>query len=372
MIVRTISRAMCMVLVGLMVGPLLSGCVAAGNNAAGDRTATYKLYFGDLHTHTAYSDAYEESTPWDAYKAAIAAGADFMAVTDHIAIWHDYEAWVMDSAQWSDDLAAADYYTSKKFVAMAGYEAYLMGHCGEINVYNDRNLPPAEPEGYKFDRLSNFYDWLASEPGAIGQFNHPLYVSTDFLDYAGYTETRDIGMNILEVYNDEYYDASYIMALDAGWHIMPSANSDTHYSDWIAGHEMRTVLLAPSLTPENLYTAMSACRGYATLDKNLRVYYTLDNAIMGSNLSAPDGEYTASIQISDPDGLKDEITLVEIVSDGGQVVKSIRTKGTSVDLTVQLSSQKDARYFFVRVTTASPLEGGPGITAWTAPVWTGR
>ena len=32
------------------------------------------------------------------------------------------------------------------------------------------------------------------------------------------------------------------MALDAGWHVMPSANSDTHYDDWIAGHELRTVL----------------------------------------------------------------------------------------------------------------------------------
>lgn len=361
---------MCLLLVVVMAAPIFSGQVSSAGNPARERTTTYKLYFGDLHTHTGYSDAYDyDSTPWDAYKAAIDAGADFMAVTDHWAIWHDYEAWVMNSTQWKDAQAAADFYTSKKFVAMAGYEAYLLGHCGEINVYN-ADVPPAAPEGYKFDRLSNFYDWLAQTPGAIGQFNHPLYVSDNFMDFANYTPTRDIGMDILEVYNDVVYDASYIMALDAGWHVMPSSNSDTHYSDWISGHEMRTVLLAPSLTPENLYAAMSASRGYATLDKNLRVYYTLDGAVMGSNLSAADGTYTASIQISDPDGIKDEITLVEIVSDGGKVVASIPTKGTSIDLTVQLSSDS-ARYFFVRVTTASPLEGPPGLTAWTAPVWTG-
>jgi len=358
-----------MVALVVLVAPFLATNVASGPEPRRPVT-TYNPYFGDLHTHTGYSDAYEDSTPWDAYEAAIAAGADFMAVTDHWAIWHDYEAWVMDSGEWKDEQAAADFYTSKKFVAMAGYEAYLLGHCGEINVYN-ADVPPAEPEGYKFDRLSNFYDWLAQTPGAIGQFNHPLYVSDNFMDYADYTPTRDIGMSIIEAYNDVFYEDSYIMALDAGWHLMPSANSDTHYSDWIAGHEMRTVLLAQSLTPENLYAAMSASRGYATLDKNLRIYYTLDGAVMGSNLSAADGSYTASIQISDPDGRADAIKLVEIVSDGGTVVASKSFNSATVEWTTTLHSDT-AHYYYLRVTTASNLDGVPGVTAWTAPVWTGR
>jgi len=323
-----------------------------------------------LHTHTAYSDAYDESTPWDAYQAAIDAGADFMAVTDHWAIWNAYGPWVMTLENWQDCLMAADYYTSKNFVAMAGYEAWLLGQCGEINVYNTRDVP-MQQLGYKFDRLSNFYDWIAERPGAIGQWNHPLYVSWDFMDYKYYSEYRDMGMSLIEAYNDEYYEASYVKALDAGWHIMPSANSDTHYADWIAGHEMRTVLLAESLSPENLYAAMSASRGYATLDKNLEILFTLDGATMGSTLKSGDGSYLASIKVSDPDGLKDEITQIDIIADGGEVVASIPTSGSSVELTVELDSE-DASYFFVRVTTASPLEGAPGVTAWTAPVWTGR
>jgi hypothetical protein len=178
-------------------------------------------------------------------------------------------------------------------------------------------------------------------------------------------------MNIIEVYNDVFYEDSYIMALDAGWHIMPAANSDTHYPDWIAGHEMRTVLLAENRIAEYLYDAMSACRGYATLDKNLEIYYTLNGAIMGSDLSNPGvTDYTASIQIGDPDGLGDEITLVEIISNGGEVIEAIVTSGDYVDITVDLESE-DAQYFYVRVTTASPLNGDPGVTAWTSPVWTG-
>lgn len=362
-------KALCLMSFLVLTAPLFVGDVSSAPSSK--KTAVYNLYFGDLHTHTGYSDSWEDTTPWDAYKAAIDAGADFMAVTDHLAIWNAYNAFVLDEKEWADTLAAADYYTSRRFVAMAAYEAWLLGECGEINVYNTREFPPAKPLGYRFDRLPDFYDWLASQPGAIGQWNHPLYVSKDFQNYAYYSEARDAAMGLIEVYNDVFYEASYIKALDAGWHMMPSANSDTHYSDWISGHEMRTVLLAESLTPKDLYAAMSAGRGYATLDKNLRIYYTLDGAVMGANLSAADGAYTASIKISDPDGMKDKITLVEIVSDGGIVVASIPTNGASVDLTVSLSSET-ARYFFVRVHTASPLNGGPGVTAWTAPVWTGR
>ena len=356
--------------------PFLGGHTssAKGPNNADDETSAYNLYFGDLHTHTGYSDAYdEESTPWDAFAAAIAGGADFMATTDHLQIWNAYDAFVIDEVEWADTLAAAAYYTSDTFVAMPGYEAWLLANCGEINVYNTEELPPRETLGNRFDRLPSFYDWLASMPGVIGQFNHPLYVSEDFMDFDFYDESRDTAMCVIEAYNTEYYDPSYQKALDAGWHLMPSANSDTHYSDWIAGHEMRSVLLAESLTPEDLYAAMSACRGYATLDKNLRVEYTLDGAIMGSNLSDPDGTYTAWIRIEDPDGAElDEVTLVEIVTDDGVVIASASTGGALVELTITLDSE-DARYFYVRVTTASPLNGDvPGITAWTAPVWTGR
>ncbi|MGQ9588410.1 MAG: CehA/McbA family metallohydrolase, partial [Thermoplasmata archaeon] len=360
----------CIVIILVLTGPsFFSNSVSADK---WKKPVTYNLYFGDLHTHTGYSDAWGDSTPWDAYKAAIDAGADFMAITDHVSIWHAYSGLTMDSEEWSDALAAADFYTSKRFVAMAGYEAWLLGNLGELNVYNVQQLPPAEPLGYRFDRLPDFYDWLASQPGAIAQFNHPLYMSENFEDFSYYTDARDRAINIIEVYNDEFYEASYIMALDAGWHVMPSANSDTHYPDWIDGYEMRTVLLAEKLTPENLYAAMSACRGYATLDRNLRISYTLQGEVMGSVLSMPTSSYKAWIHVEDPDDVPtDAITLVEVVSDGGEVVASVPTGGTIVDLTLTLNSER-ATYFYVRVATMSNHEGDPGITAWTAPVWTGR
>lgn len=375
MIRGSLLKILCLSLVLVLSIPMLGGQMssAKGPNNDKNQTSTYNLYFGDLHTHTGYSDAYDASTPSQAYQAAIDAGADFMAVTDHVQIWNAYDAYVMDEEEWADTLAAAAAFTSDTFVAIPGYEAWLLANCGEINVYNWHELPPTQTLGNRYDRLPEFYDWLASLDGAVGQFNHPLYVSEDFMDFDFYDEARDMGMCVIEVHNEDYYEPSYQKALDAGWHVMPSANSDTHYSDWISGHEVRSVLLAESLTPEDLYAAMSACRGYATLDSNLRIEYTLDGAVMGSNLSNPDGTYTAWIKIEDPDGADlDEITMVEIVMDGGEVIMEVPTNGASVELTLTLDSET-AGYFYVRVTTISPLYGDvPGVTAWTAPVWTGR
>ncbi len=372
-IYRSATAALAVALVLVMAGPFC--CI--GSEGKGGPPAPepgYNIYFGDLHTHTGYSDAYDyDSTPWDAYQAAIDGGADFLAVTDHVQFWNAYDHWVMDAAEWEDTLDAAEYYTSEDFVAMAGYETWMLADCGEVNVYNTDVFPSSMNLGYRYDRLPNFYDWLAQLDGALGQFNHPLYVSDDFMEYDFLNEERDAAMCVIEAWNTmDSYEDSYIKALDAGWHVMPSANSDTHYSDWISNHEMRSVLLAESLTPDALYGAMEACRGYGTLDSNLHITYTLNGQMMGSRLTA-DGttDYTAEVHVWDPDGAGDEVTLVEVVSDGGEVVASVPVLSDDVTLTIQLSSDS-ASYFFLRVSTMSPLDGEPGVTAWTSPVWTGR
>jgi hypothetical protein len=135
------------------------------------------------------------------------------------------------------------------------------------------------------------------------------------------------------------------------------------------------VLLAERLTPEHLYAAMAAGRGYATVDPNLRVHYTLDGQVMGSTL-APAASYQGFVSIQDPDGRA--ITRVEIVTDGGEVAASLAANGPSVEWAPSLRSAT-SRYYYVRVTTdgndGSVLPGqspDEDVTAVTAPVWTGR
>ena len=370
------NRSLLTVLLALaLVGVLGSSLVSPVE--AGKKNADYQPFFGDLHAHTRYSDGWE-GTPADAYASALAAGADFMATTDHAAM--------LTPEEWEVTLQAAQAYTSEDFVAMPAYEYWMPGF-GEVAVFNVPVFPSAHPNLQphrkmpRWDVPGAFYDWLAAQPGGVGLFVHPTDYGDNFDDFAYWTETRDEGMGLLEVHNYGSwempqqlleYEASYDMALDNGWHVMPAANSDTHSPDWISGYEVRTVLLAPSLTPANLYEAMRSSRGYASLDKNLRIDYRLDGAVMGSILPSTGDSYTANIRIEDPDVVSsDNITLVEIVSDGGRVVASQPFSSTSVDWEVRLNSET-ARYYYVRVTTASNVSGGEGLTAWTAPVWTGR
>jgi hypothetical protein len=362
----------CLILCGVLA---LLVCAAAPAQGARPRpTPTYNAYFGDLHAHTSWSDGWE-GTPADAYAAAKAGGADFMATTDH--------AHYIVGDPWLATIAAAAAATTDSFVAIPGYE-FWMPSSGECNVFNTVNMPPSlsgSPSAHgnpgnrakSWDAIATLYDWLVApaQAGAVAQYNHPHYMTKDFQQFDGWTAARDAGMGMLEVDNEgTIAEDDYVLALDKGWHVMPTCGSDTHYPDWITGYEFRTVLLAPRLTAADLYAAMTAGRGYATEDKDLRVSYTLNGAVMGSTLAQP-AAVTAAIHIEDPDGAADAITGVEIVSDGGAVVAAKATNAAVVDWTVALDSSA-ARYFYVRVTTVSNSTGGPGLTAWTAPVWTGR
>ncbi len=360
----------------ILVGALGFSLIASAKGV--QKPVQYNLYFGDLHAHTRYSDAWE-GTPADAFAAARAAGADFMATTDH--------SFMLSPEEWEQTLQAAADYTTDTFVAIPSYEFWMPGF-GEVNIFNSSEAPPSNP-GLHRPRLKIprwavpgfFYDLLAAQSGAVGLWVHPTDYGDNFDDFAYWNETRDQGMGLLEIHNYGSwsmpyalleYEASYIMALDQGWHVMPAANSDTHSPDWISGSEVRTVLLAENLTHADLYAAMSAGRGYATLDKNLRIHYTLNGAIMGSVLESPGSSYTANIHIEDPDGgVNEAITLVEVISDGGEVVTSLPANTVNFDDEITFSSDT-AHYFYLRVTTASNVSGGEGVTAWTAPVWTGR
>lgn len=363
----------------LMLGTVASTLCGGAFLVSGteDSEPQYNLYFGDLHSHTSYSDG--TGTPDEAFEAAQAAGADFLAITDHHYLLLDWE--------WADILRSADEHSTSSFAALTGYEYFLPG-INELNIYAIPYMPPDAgliPQAYyQGDRMTGgsffpwIYDWIAAQPGAVGQWNHPLSygcpVCWDYYQFDFCTEERDAAMGMLEAYNWGYRDSSYVKALDAGWHMMPTATEDDHYGTWISPLGIRTVLLAPSLAREDLYDAMREGRGYATLDDNLEIRFKVDGAVMGSRLSNPDApSYIASIQIFDPDLVGDEITLIELVSDNNVTVWSCAPDSNSfVDLDIELSGEGAPRYFFVRVTTASPVNGDvEGVTAWTAPVWTG-
>ena len=320
--------------------------------------AKYHRYFGDLHSHTSDSDG--RGTPAQAFAAARAAGADFLAVADHTG-WFGADTWAAQKA-------AAVAATTTDFAAIDGYEATLAW--GHVNVYG-AGVMPTDAELAEMDASSptSLYDWLALHPGAVAQWNHPAWKSREFDGFAGLTVERRAVMGAIEIVNADFsYEASYARALDRGWRIMPTANSDTHRADWISGYRPRTVLLATELTPDALVEALAARRGYATTVPDLRVGFRGNGKIMGSTLSQP-RRIAFTVRVADPgaDRRGDRLRGVALVSDGGRVVRRLRCTGHSVDWSPVVrpsAAAGGAHYFFLRVSSAS------GRVAWTAPIWT--
>ena len=335
---RTWGRRRGLITVLVVHALLVAALVAPAAFAAGKPTPTpapsYTPFFGDLHSHSEISDG--GGLPADAYAAAKAGGASFLALTDH--------SNQVSPEEWASLQATAASFTDATFVAMPSYE--ITRAWGHMNAYNVPDLTPRKTgnQGGRQDIMAEYYDWLASYPAASSQWNHPTTYSKEFDGFAYRTDARDAVVNLLEIFNLGNYgyykitdfESSYVKALDLGWHVMPSANSDTHITNWITGYETRTVLLAESLTPAGLYAAMRACRGYATQDKDLRVSYTLNGSVMGSVL-AGGTSFTASVTVDDPDAT-DVPTRLEIVSDGGAVVATNAAPQKGVAWTPTLSS----------------------------------
>jgi len=315
------------------------------------RGASYNAYIANLHSHTGYSDG--SSTPAYAYQWAKGSGVgDFLAVTDHT-----HWSW-MSEEKFTDTQVQADAYTDASFVGIAGFE--FTTRDGDINVFK----AGWSTDGATVTTPADYYDYLvANWPDSIAQWNHPSDYNGGITDYSTYTPSRDSVMELIEVVNrNTRYESSYIAALDAGWHIAPTAGQDNHSDDWLTGYEIRSVILAPSLTRDDIYAALRAHRVYATENRNLEISYDINGNIMGSTIYAT--ECNVYIQVSDPATAAntDRIAKIELVRNGGVVAASQNFASHSVEWSPTISPC-NAPYYFVRVTNAANKK------AWTAPVW---
>lgn len=309
----------------------------------------FNIYFGDLHSHTSYSDG--SQTPSFAYTHARNSGvADFLAITDH--------SWFSDS-QWNDTYNAALLNTTPSFLALRGFE--MTTSWGHMNVYNTQWF-------LSYATMANFYEIISLDTNCIAQWNHPTEYSNEFENFTHYSEKLDKVINLIEIRNSKRYmkfDSSYVKALDKGWHVSPTANSDMHSTGWITGYDWRTAILADSLSKDCLFTAIRNHRTYATEDRNLHVFFSVNNSPMGSILTNPT-HITVELRIFDPDTfyLGDKIRLVEIFSRNGQIraAKECNDHEIFWKYTLQ-NNNTENNYYFVKVTNLK------GNTAITAPVW---
>jgi hypothetical protein len=310
-------------------------------------------YFGNLHSHTRYSDG--AGTPAQTLAwARDTVKYDFYAITDH--------AEMLSGAEWADIGAQVNAFTAPDFVAIRGFE-YSNPIVGHINAFNT-----ASYKGFwSASSLSSIYGWIVGQ-GAVAQWNHPGTTARpgDFSGFKHYPSALG-NMALLETGNGNdgniggLYQKWYIIALDKGWKPAPTNNMDNH-SMSANGH--RTVIVAPSLTRDNLLSALRARRVYSTDDSNMRIAFGSGGAWMGSDLAAR-GDVRFDVAVEDDEMVR----RLEIVSNGGAVVASLDCDSGSVVWSPVIPVD-GKRWFYLRVYEANTIEAGePTQLAITAPLF---
>ncbi len=359
--------------------------------------ATFQRYFGQLHSHTQYSDGAGSLESALAYIKALpdSANVDFVAFTDHSnyfdksgaanpegALYDMTKATEYSQQTWKsykDAVAAFNAENAGSMVAIAGFEMTWSGGPGHINTFNtpgivSRNNTTLNNKT-KDAGLQAYYKLLSQAEGAnsISQFNHPGTTFGNFIDFGYWDAVVDTRMYMVEVGNGEgqigaggYYPSyeQYIMALDKGWHVAPTNNQDNHKGRWGNANDARDVILTDDFTEDGIYAALRARRMYATEDKNLELDYTVNGNMMGSIIDVPE-KLNFEISFNDPDRT-DSIAKVELVVNSGKVAYTWDSAADLAKGSVSVELAPEYTYYFVRVTE------GDGDLAVTAPVWVGE
>ncbi len=359
--------------------------------------ATFQRYFGQLHSHTQYSDGAGSLESALAYIKALPdnANVDFVAFTDHSnyfdksgaanpegALYDMTKATEYSQQTWKsykDAVAAFNAENVGSMVAIAGFEMTWSGGPGHINTFNtpgivSRNNTTLNNKT-KDAGLQAYYKLLSQTEGvnSISQFNHPGTTFGNFIDFGYWDAVVDTRMYMVEVGNGEgqigaggYYPSyeQYIMALDKGWHVAPTNNQDNHKGRWGNANDARDVILTDDFTEDGIYAALRARRMYATEDKNLELDYTVNGNMMGSIIDVPE-KLNFEISFNDPDRT-DSIAKVELVVNSGKVAYTWDSAADLAKGSVSVELAPEYTYYFVRVTE------GDGDLAVTAPVWVGE
>ena len=359
--------------------------------------AQYQLYFGQLHSHTTYSDGSGSLASALEYVQGLPADAnvDFVAFTDHSnyfdeknsanpedALYDMSKATPGSQKVWKEykDTIAAFNASQSDVVAIGGFEMTWSGGPGHINTFNTPGIVSRNNKtlNNKTDDagMKAYYSLLSRPEGAgsLSQFNHPGSTFGTFSDFAYWDAVIDTRIQMVEVGNGEgtigaggYFPSYeyYTMALDKGWHLAPTNNQDNHKGKWGNANNARDVVLTDDFSEQGIYKAIQDMRMYATEDKNLEIYYSVNGNLLGSTISEVPEKLNFSVQVSDPDG-SDSIQKVELIVNSGKVAYTWDDAAVlaSGDLSCELDP--DYTYYYVRVTQ------NDGDLAVTSPVWVGE
>ncbi len=361
------------------------------------RSQTLNYYFGNLHSHTGYSDGNKDSTTTGVSKPAgsyafakLSQHFDFLGISEHNHYSSNNNPGMVRTS-YSLGLAEATAANTGTFLCLYGMEYGVSStNNGHVVIYGFNQLigwettgVPGNAPNYDIYNSKTVYDSLwrlvKNNPNAFATLAHPSYTDFNALASGTYNAMYDSaivgvpfrnGMALTPTADYTTYPSSdffgyYRILLNRGYHLGMSYDHDNHYLNFGRGNAGRLVIMAPSLTEANLYGAMKKMHFYGSDDWNAKIDFKIGTNIMGDTMSgnsAPlisvihndgDGELADSIKIwSGISGSGNDPTIVAIVKQSNTLMYNDNTVTTG-----------NTHYFLAEIVQAD------GNRIITSPIW---
>ena len=274
-----------------------------------------RIYWGDLHTHTRYSDG--RGTPAEMYEfGKRIAAIDFCAVSDH--------AFTTTDAMWDDTAATAERYNEPgRYVTFLGYE-----WSGRSDVGGDHNVYTVDPRmplirsynGYDYRNLRMYHgpNKMAGHVEDLFRMlaenyrDENLLVIPHFGGRPGNPSWHNDDLQRgVEIFSDHRRSEDWATRfLEKGYRIGVMASTDNHSGN--AGYGVRRVditrgeegevysrfspaergtalmaVLAENLARESVFQGVYHRRTYATTGERIILRFRIGDIEMGSEGAAP-------------------------------------------------------------------------------------
>ncbi|MCE3225505.1 MAG: hypothetical protein K0S32_56 [Bacteroidetes bacterium] len=358
---------------------------------------TYNYYFGNLHSHTGMSDGSKDaatsgvSMPDGAYAyAKLSQNFNFLGISEHNHYSSGNPGFSLSSYSTGLNMANAAN-DDGNFVTLFGMEwGVSSNYNGHVIIYGFNQLIGWETNNYNVYNDKYDYDGLfkkvKNNPAAFCYLAHPSY--SDFslsgnsasalvnLPYNAAYDSAIVGTPLrsglafstftdYSDYPSGNYFFYYLKLLSVGYHVGIGYDHDNHYTNFGRSNGGRLVIVTPSNTKANLYTAMQKMNFYGSDDWNAKISFTHGNDIMGSQLSGSVNP-TFNVVHNDVDGeLADSIKIWRGVAGGSYAnpVSVILNNNTLSYTDVTTLVPGTEYYYFAEVKQAD------GDWIVTSPIW---
>ena len=373
------------------------------SNIATTNAVANNYYFGNLHSHSDYSDGNKDNpgfTPADDYNYALTALCmDYLGISEHNHFSSpDNPGNTLPNYHLGISQAGTFNSTHPNFLALYGMEWGVISGGGHVVIYGDGmdNLWGWESGSGGWGATNNYDVFVPKSvyTGSTGLFKtvndniatntfaslaHPNL--TDFNNIAGtaYDVLADNAITATTVesgpssstnttYSNPGSSLSYLWyyqtLLAKGYHLGPTIDHDNHYTTFGKTTTSRTAVISPSLSKAAMVTAMRNMNFYATQDCDSKVDFTINTKIMGSILM---DRFAPNISVTLTDATTSTSTAVirvmyGVPGSGTMAVKIDSVIGNSLTFTDINLANNTTGYYYIDITN-----GTSRIV--TAPVW---